>query len=94
MTAWDEDKRQRNLKDHGVDFADLEGFFDGDLLTREDTREAYGEARYQSVGMFEGVSLFVVWTPRGEEGDEPHVISARKAMSHEEQAWIKRYAKR
>ena len=32
-----------------------EEFFDGGLLTREDAREAYGEERYQSVGVFNGV---------------------------------------
>jgi hypothetical protein len=55
MNTWDEPKRRTNLKDHGIDFADLEGFFDGDLLTREDKREAYGEERYQSIGVFNGV---------------------------------------
>ena len=51
MNTWDETKRRRNLQDHGIDFNDLEGFFSGDLLTREDTREAYGERRYQSIGL-------------------------------------------
>lgn len=55
-----ETKRRRNVKDHGIDFADLEDFFSGDLLTREDLRETYGERRYQSVGVFNGVGLFVV----------------------------------
>ncbi len=73
-----ERKRRTNLKDHGIDFADLEGFFDGDLLTREDTREAYGEERYQSVGVFNGVPLFVVWTPRDEQGrDDPFDFSTK-----------------
>jgi len=94
VNTWDERKRRRNLKDHGIDFADLEGFFDGDLLTREDTREAYGEARYQSVGVFNGVPLFVVWTPRDDEGEETHLISARKAENHEYKAWLARYSKR
>jgi len=66
MNTWDNNKREKNWKDHGIDFADLEGFFDGDLLTREDTRQAYAEKRLQSVGVFNGVALFVVWTPRGE----------------------------
>jgi len=66
MNTWDHNKREKNRKDHGIDFADLEGFFDGDLLTREDTRQAYAEKRLQSVGVFNGVALFVVWTPRGE----------------------------
>ena len=58
LNTWDEAKRQQNLKDHGIDFADLDGFFDGDLLTREDVRETYGEVRYQSIGLFNGVVLF------------------------------------
>jgi uncharacterized DUF497 family protein len=94
VNTWDERKRRRNLKDHGIDFADLQEFFDGDLLTREDTREAYGEARYQSVGVFNGVPLFVVWTSRDDEDEETHLISARKAEKHEYQAWLARYAKR
>jgi hypothetical protein len=94
VNTWDETKRRRNLKDHGIDFVDLEDFFGGDLLTREDPREAYGERRYQSVGMFNGVALFVVWTPRGEEGDIPHLISARKAENHEEKNWARHYQKR
>ena len=94
MNTWDETKRRRNLKDHGIDFADLGDFFGDDLLTREDLREAYVERRYQSVGVFNGVALFVVWTPRGEEGDIPHLISARKAENHEEKSWARDYRKR
>lgn len=94
MNTWDEAKRRRNLKDHGIDFADLEDFFGGDLLTREDVRDSYGERRYQSVGIINGVALFVVWTPRGKEGDIPHLISARKAETHEEKNWARYYRKR
>jgi len=56
LNTWDEAKRQQNLQDQGIDFADLDGFFDGDLLTREDVRETYGEVRYQSIGVFNGVA--------------------------------------
>ncbi len=94
MNSWDEAKRRRNLKDHGIDFADLEQFFDGDLLTREDLREAYGEHRYQSIGVVNGVALFVVWTARGDHVDVPHLISARKAVSHEEKNWARYFGKR
>ena len=93
MNTWDEAKRRRNQKERGIDFADLEGFFDGDLLTREDLRDSYGERRYQSIAVFNGVALFVVWTPRGEEGDKPHIISARKAENHEEKSWARYYRK-
>jgi uncharacterized DUF497 family protein len=94
MNIWDGHKRNTNLKDHGIDFADLEGFFDGDLLTREDTRQNYAEQRFQSIGEFKGVTLFVVWTPRGENGDTAHLISARKAENHEYKTWHSRYQKR
>lgn len=94
MNTWDETKRRRNLKDHGIDFADLGDFFGGDLLTREDMWDSYGERRYQSVGIVNGVALFVVWTPRGEEGDIPHLISARKAETHEEKNWARYYCRR
>ena len=89
----DERKRRRNLRDHGIDLADLDAFFAGDLLTIEDSREPYGETRFQSIGIFHGVALFVVWTPRG-AGDISHLISARKAEKHEAQAWHGRYSKR
>ena len=41
MITWDEHKRLRNLADHGIDLEDLDGFFDGELLTMEDVREPY-----------------------------------------------------
>jgi len=98
MNTWDEAKRVKNLADHGIDFADLDDFFLGDLLTREDARYAYGELRLQSIGLCNGVVLFVAWTPRGKDGgidhDIPHLISARKAVSHEQKAWFQRYHKR
>jgi len=93
MITWDAHKRLRNLLDHEIDLADLDSLFDGELLTLEDGRAAYGERRFQSIGVFEGVALFVVWAPRGVD-DMPHVISARKAVKHEEQAWYWRHSKR
>jgi uncharacterized DUF497 family protein len=47
MITWDEHKRLRNLADHGIDLEDLDGFFDGELLTMEDLREPYGEVRFR-----------------------------------------------
>jgi len=40
MNTWDDAKRAKNLANHGIDFADLDDFFLGDLLTREDVRHA------------------------------------------------------
>lgn len=87
MISYDESKRQKNIAKHGIDLATLSSFFDGDLLTREDAREAYGELRFQSVGWLETDMLFVVWIP--DEDNWPHVISARKAEKHECEAWLR-----
>ena len=87
VITFDETERQGNIAKHGIDLAALSGFFDGDLLTREDARESYGESRFQSVGWHEGELLFVVWTPGDDEW--PHIISARKAEKHEREAWTR-----
>jgi uncharacterized DUF497 family protein len=87
MISFDETKRQANMVKHGIDLAALSGFFDGDLVTREDARAAYDEMRFQSVGWYGGDILFVVWTPGDNEW--PHIISARKAEKHEREAWTR-----
>ena len=77
MITWDEAKRKRNIREHGIDLADLESVFDRHMVTVEDDRAAYGELRLQSVGMWRGRVVFLVWTPRGL--DTSHLISCRYA---------------
>jgi hypothetical protein len=50
----------------------------------EDTRNDYGEPRFQALGFIEGRLHMLVFTPRV---DETHVISLRKANKRE----VKRY---
>jgi uncharacterized DUF497 family protein len=76
VVTYDEAKRRVNISKHGVDMSRLSGFFDGDLLTREDQREAYGEARFQSIGLHAGEMLLVVWTPGNDEW--PHIYFGAK----------------
>ncbi|KKO19711.1 MAG: BrnT family toxin [Candidatus Brocadia sp.] len=52
---WDEKKRLRNLKKHGVDFADLERMFLGVTLTILDDRFDYEEHRFITFGLLNGV---------------------------------------
>jgi uncharacterized DUF497 family protein len=48
--TWDDKKRQTNLRDHRVDFADAVGvFFDDCALTTEDV-DAEGEQRLVTMG--------------------------------------------
>lgn len=81
MITWDEPKRRANLRKHRIDLAELEPIFDYPMITVEDSRESYGELRLQSLGMWQGRVVFLVWTPRGE--DTAHLISCRYADRQE-----------
>jgi uncharacterized protein len=65
------------LRKHRIDLAELEPVFDAPMVTVEDNRESYGELRLQSLGMWRGRVVFLVWTPRGD--DTAHLISCRYA---------------
>jgi len=80
MFTWDEAKRQENLDKHGIDFLDAELVFAGYTVTAEDTREAYGERRFLTLGLLQGEVVSVAHTPRE---DNDHIISIRKATKHE-----------
>jgi uncharacterized DUF497 family protein len=47
------------------------------MISVEDTRKSYGELWIQSLGMWQGRVIFLVWTPRGD--DTAHLISCRYA---------------
>ena len=81
MITWDEAKRRENIRKHKIDLADLEPVFDFPMVTVEDDREAYGELRLQSLGIWQGRVVFLVWTPRGD--DTSHLISCRYANRNE-----------
>ena len=86
MPIWDEPKRLHNVKARGLDFIGCEAVFDSPVVTWEDNREAYGEQRINLLGWLNGIVVHMTYTERG---DEPHIISLRKAEKHE----IRRYAK-
>ena len=48
--VWDERKRLKNLKYHGLDFQDVHSVFEGRTATLEDDRFDYGERRLFTVG--------------------------------------------
>ncbi len=86
MISWDENKRERNITKHGIDFVAAETLFDRPMLTREDDREyADGEQRLQSIAMLEGRIVFVVWVERVTGA---HIMSIRKAERHEQKIYL------
>ena len=78
--TFDQLKRDVTLERRGLDFADATAVFAGITLTREDTRFAYGETRYQTYGLLDGRMVMVVWTARGEDR---HVMSMRYCNDRE-----------
>ncbi|MBU6359855.1 MAG: BrnT family toxin [Chloroflexota bacterium] len=82
---WDEDKRQINKENHGIDFADLDLVFAGLTITTEDTCEDYGEIRYITFGLLMNRVIQIVHTERGEH---LRIISARKATKNETRQFI------
>ena len=79
--TWDEKKRNLNLQQHGFDFADALPVFGGLTYTYEDDRFNYGEQRFVTLGMLQGVVVSIVHT---ETPRRIHIISFRKATRHEQ----------
>lgn len=86
--VWDEKKRQRNLRKHGIDFVGCQAVFDGHTLTDEDGRFDYGERRFVTIGLLEGRCVSIVHT---ETEDGIRIISVRKATKYEQAEYFKSF---
>lgn len=80
--TYDPQKRERTLRERGLDFEDATVVFAGVTLEIEDTRKDYGEARIVCYGYLEGRLVVVGYTPRGAVR---HVFSMRKANVREKE---------
>jgi len=80
VATWDENKRLKNLANHGVDFRELGGLDWERAVIFEDRRRDYGETRLIAMAPL-GARLHVVIFV--ERGSERRIISARKANSRE-----------
>lgn len=84
---WDESKRLRTIRDHGVDFIDAVQMFDGrPVFTYHSPRD--GEDRWGTVGLMADRFYLVVWTWRGER---VRIISAYRAYDWEIREYRKLY---
>ena len=86
---WDENKRKANIRKHGIDFVDIPVVFDGETVTIEDERFAYGEQRFVTLGLLQGRVVAVVHTERA---DHIRIISARKATKYEQRSYFSQIA--
>lgn len=79
--TYDPAKRERTLRDRGLDFEDAPIVFAGLTVEVEDTRKDYGEIRFICYGQLEGHLVVVGYTPRGADR---HIFSMRKANRREQ----------
>jgi len=79
--TYDPEKRERTLRERGLDFEDAALVFAGVTLEIEDTRKDYGEDRIICFGWLAGRMVVVGYTPRGADR---HVFSMRKANAREQ----------
>src|SRR5664279_1390512 len=84
--GWNPNKRESNLRDHGIDFEDACGILDGPTFIRRSDR--HGEVRYQIFGYVEGREVAVACTLRG---SLCWVISARRARRDERKKYYDRF---
>lgn len=79
---WDEDKNRLNIRNHGIDFVDVPSMFLHPMVTFLDQRKDYGEDRWVGIGILKTILAVVVYAEPDE--DTVRIISARKAIRHEE----------
>lgn len=78
--SFDPAKDARNVALRGISFVRAADFGWSDALIDEDTRNNYGEPRYQALGLIDDRLHMLIFTPRA---GTIHVISLRKANDRE-----------
>ena len=78
--TFDAVKREKTLRERGLDFARAREVFDGLTITLPDQRQDYGEPRFITAGWLDERLIVLVWTPRGLAR---RIISMRKANERE-----------
>ena len=89
---WDENKRRSNIYKHGIDFVDAATIFEGKIVVIPDDRFDYGETRTIAFGLLKGQVVKVIVVAYTERGEKIRIISARKALKHEETFYFQQIA--
>jgi uncharacterized protein len=80
--VWDEPKRLENLRNHGLDLADIDEGFDFDTALIVPTYQSrFGGRRFKAIGLFGDDFVAVVFSPLGTEALS--IISFRRASRSE-----------
>ncbi len=85
--SWHDGKRESVFLSRGIDFADLEPFFeDKNAVLKVDDRRDYGEPRFNMLACQFNIVLNITFTPRA---GKYQLISARIANRKERDVYAK-----
>ncbi|HEU5281338.1 MAG TPA: BrnT family toxin [Gammaproteobacteria bacterium] len=85
---WDDDKNEKNIKNHGIDFHDSHFVFENPMLIKVDDRKDYGEKRFIGLGLLFEVIIVIVFTKRS---GITRVISIRRANKNERKVYQEKF---
>ena len=86
----DPKKREKTLKERGLDFMDATIVFKGEIYEFEDTRKNYQEKRIIAVGYLAGRMVLIGYVARGKT---KHIFSMRKANEREVKKYQEQFEK-
>jgi len=84
--SWDEAKKKRNQRKHGISFEAAKLVFGDPLHVSRQDRTEDGEQRWQTIGMVADVALLLVahtWEDTVSDSEHICIISARRATKLE-----------
>jgi uncharacterized DUF497 family protein len=82
--VFDPAKRDRTLRERGLDFEDAQEVLKGPCRHRTDHRSGYPEMRVITLGSLRGRIVVIVWTPRA---GTRRIISMRDANAKKSALW-------
>ena len=83
--GWDDKKNADNLEKHGITFEEASLIFSGDVFSKIDDRQDYGEERIISIGTIK--TLLVVVIVHTDRDGATRIISARYASRKERRSY-------
>ena len=86
---WDPGKNARNIRERGIDFADVPRLFDAPHLLFSRWPQSYPERRVMTLGHLDGVPLVVVYHQK--TTDLRRLISARVAKRKERKLYAQAF---
>jgi uncharacterized DUF497 family protein len=88
--SWDDDKRRKVRKDHGIDLADLPAAFDGPTLEMETQEHHIDGLRMKILGLSRSNVAVIVYTER-DDTSEVRLITAWRANKVEQSLYYQTF---